>query len=544
MPIENPVIRGFNPDPSICKVGDDYYIATSTFEWYPGVQLHHSRDLANWKLVGHALDRESQLDMRGNPDSCGVWAPSLSYSDGLFWLAYTNVRRYDGNYKDTPNYVVTAESIGGPWSDPVYLNSSGFDPSLFHDTDGRKWLVNMVWDHRASMQHREMGRDLFGGIDLQQFDYRDGKLIGETYRIFHRSALGFTEAPHLLKRGEYYYLITAEGGTGYNHAVTHARSKTLTGPYELHPASHVLTSKDNPEARLQRVGHGQPCDGPEPGKMVHTFLCSRPLDGSRSVLGRETGIDFLYWGNDNWLYRKANSPVPANSIRHDQAQCKVSEQTTFLSEHGLSNQFQWLRSPHPDRLFSTSARPGWLRLFGRESIGSWFEQSLVARRQTEWVCSASVEVEFAPQHFQHQAGLVAYYNRYQFYYAYLTCDDEATTRLSIQACTGDWPEARLEYPIGEGEAIDSNSVFLRADIDCDQLQFYYKQTSNGEWQKLGSVLDASLLSDEGGRGEHASFTGNFLGIAAQDIAGHGYAADFRDFNYTTSPSPLIGDARV
>ena len=134
--ITNPILPGFNPDPSICRVGEDYYIATSTFEWYPGVQIHHSRDLVNWTLVKRPLDRASQLDMRGNPDSCGIWAPCLSHADGLFWLVYTDVKRYSG-FKDTHNYIVTAPSIDGPWSDPIHINSSGFDPSLFHDTDGR-----------------------------------------------------------------------------------------------------------------------------------------------------------------------------------------------------------------------------------------------------------------------------------------------------------------------------------------------------------------------------------------------------------------------
>ena len=145
--IVNPILPGFNADPSICRVGGDYYIATSTFEWYPGVQIHHSTDLVNWHLVKRPLDRASQLDMRGNPDSCGVWAPCLSYADGLFWLVYTDVKRLDGNFKDSHNYVVTASSIEGPWSDPAYVNSSGFDPSLFHDDDGRKWFLNMQWNH-------------------------------------------------------------------------------------------------------------------------------------------------------------------------------------------------------------------------------------------------------------------------------------------------------------------------------------------------------------------------------------------------------------
>src|SRR3954452_19741639 len=141
--IRNPILPGFNPDPACCRVGDDYYIATSTFEWYPGVQIHHSRDLAHWRLACRPLNRKSQLDMRGNPDSCGVWAPALTHADGLFWLIYTDVKRRLGNFKDTHNYLVTAPSIEGPWSDPIYMNSSGFDPSLFHDDDGRKGFFNM-----------------------------------------------------------------------------------------------------------------------------------------------------------------------------------------------------------------------------------------------------------------------------------------------------------------------------------------------------------------------------------------------------------------
>ena len=160
--IRNPILPGFNPDPSICRVGGDYYIATSTFEWYPGVQIHHSKDLVNWTLIGRPLTRASQLDMRGNPDSCGIWAPCLSHADGLFWLVYTDVKRYDGNFKDTHNYIVTARDIAGPWSEPFYANSSGFDPSLFHDDDGRKYLVNMLWDWRP-------GHNRFGGIVLQEY---------------------------------------------------------------------------------------------------------------------------------------------------------------------------------------------------------------------------------------------------------------------------------------------------------------------------------------------------------------------------------------
>ena len=145
--IQNPILRGFNPDPSITRVGDDYYVATSTFEWYPGVQIHHSRDLRNWRLLTRPLRRASQLDMRGDPDSCGVWAPCLRHYDGLFYLIYTDVKRYGRpsagaavgtSLRDMHNYLVTSPTIDGEWSDPVHVNSSGFDPSLFRDDDGRQ----------------------------------------------------------------------------------------------------------------------------------------------------------------------------------------------------------------------------------------------------------------------------------------------------------------------------------------------------------------------------------------------------------------------
>ncbi|HXI94251.1 MAG TPA: family 43 glycosylhydrolase, partial [Blastocatellia bacterium] len=200
--IQNPILRGFNPDPSIVRAGDDYYIATSTFEWFPGVQIHHSRDLMHWRLLSRPLNRPSQLNMLGDPDSCGVWAPCLSYDGGLFYLIYTDVKRYGrtsqpggvgAGLRDLHNYLVTCPTIDGQWSDPVYLNSSGFDPSLFHDDDRRKYLVNMLWDHRP-------GKNRFGGIVLQEYSAAQRKLVGERRNVFTGTSIGFTEAPHLYKR--------------------------------------------------------------------------------------------------------------------------------------------------------------------------------------------------------------------------------------------------------------------------------------------------------------------------------------------------------
>ncbi|MFA6291212.1 MAG: family 43 glycosylhydrolase, partial [Victivallales bacterium] len=188
--IKNPILTGFNPDPSFLRVGDDYYIATSTFEWFPGVQIHHSRDLVNWRLLCHPLSRLSQLDMRGCENSCGIWAPNLTYADGHFWLIYTNVRSCSGPWKDAPNYLVTAPEITGPWSEPVFLNASGFDPSLFHEKDGRKYLINMYWDGR-DIKHR------FAGIILQEYDPKMRQLTGPVTNIWQGSKHRITEGPNL-----------------------------------------------------------------------------------------------------------------------------------------------------------------------------------------------------------------------------------------------------------------------------------------------------------------------------------------------------------
>ena len=205
--VENPILRGFHPDPSICRVGDDYYIATSTFEWYHGIRIHHSRDLANWRLAAQPLNRPALLDLEGVPDSCGVWAPCLTWQDGLFYLLYTVVRRFDGNFKDTHNYLATCASVDGDWSVPVFLNSSGFDPSLYHAPDGRKWVLNMIWDHRPD-------RTFFGGICLQEYAPSERRQVGERALIFEGTEHDCTEGPHLYRYGDNHYLLTAEAGTG------------------------------------------------------------------------------------------------------------------------------------------------------------------------------------------------------------------------------------------------------------------------------------------------------------------------------------------
>jgi xylan 1,4-beta-xylosidase len=533
--ITNPVLPGFNPDPSFLRVSDDYYIATSTFEWYPGVQIHHSTDLINWTLACRPLSRASQLDMRGNPDSCGIWAPCLSFADGLFWLVYTDVKRFDGSFKDAHNYIVTAPSIEGPWSDPVYVNSSGFDPTLFHDDDGRKWFANMVWNHRASSGKGPAKQNIFGGILCQEWDAKAGKLIGPVTNIYHGTERGLVEGPHFFRRGGWYYLTTAEGGTGYDHAVTMARSRNILGPYETHPNLHLISSRDGPDALLQRAGHGQYVETRD-GEVYHSHLCSRPLAGIRkSPLGRETALQKCVWKDDGWLYLEHGGMVPELEVAAPKHAGAVTKLPAVYGRRDfdkptLPDEFQWLRTPHPERIFSLAARPGYLRLFGRESIGSWFEQAVVARRQEHHAFRAETCLDFDPRTFQQAAGLTYYYNRYKFHALMISFDEDKGRVLQILSCLGD-PDGRLTWTAVHVDIPPSGPVELAASVDGAVLRYSVKL--DGKWAPVGGPLDASLVSDEGGvRGEHGSFTGAFVGMAAFDITGQGAAADFDWFSYT------------
>jgi xylan 1,4-beta-xylosidase len=529
--IQNPILRGFNPDPSIVRVGDDYYIATSTFEWYPGVQIHHSRDLVHWRLLTRPLTRPSQLNMLGDPDSCGVWAPCLSYDGGLFYLIYTDVKRYGrttqpgsvgAGLRDMHNYLVTSPTIDGEWSDPIYLNSSGFDPSLFHDDDGRKYLVNMLWDHRP-------GQNRFAGIVLQEYSAVEKRLIGQRYVIFKGTSIGFTEAPHLYKRHGYYYLITAEGGTGWGHAVTMARSRALTGPYELHPDKYILTSRNRPDAILQRAGHADLVET-QSGETYLVYLCGRPLrNRGRCPLGRETAIQRMVWGADDWLYTEERDAFPlAQIIAPDLSPHQfpaIPERTDFDSPT-LPLDFQWLRSPWPDELFSLTERPGYLRLFGRETMGSVFRQALVARRQQAQCYHAATVVEFEPEHFQQQAGLICYYNGAKFHYLYISTDEAIGKHLRVMTCHPELPDV-FTTPI---PIVPNVPVSLRVEVDFERLRFAYR-VEGEEWRWLPEQFDASILSDEAGPPGPPNFTGAFVGMCCQDLAGTAHPADFDYFDY-------------
>ena len=524
--IQNPIIRGFNPDPAILRVDEDYYIVTSTFEWFPGYQIHHSRDLRNWQLVSRPLNRVSQLDMLGVPDSCGVWAPCLSYHDGIFYLLFTNVRSFDGAWKDMPNYVVMTDDILGEWSDPIYLNSSGFDASFFHDDDGRTWLTNMLMDHRDNK--------FFGGIVLQEYDKELQKLVGDIHYIFPGTELGRTEGPHIYKRNGYYYLLVAEGGTSYDHAMTLARSRDITGPYEVHPQNPIISAKDNPDLYLQKTGHGDFVETQD-GDWYAVFLASTPMTKyGRCILGRESAIEKVEWRDDDWLYL-------AHGGREPRAEVEAPDLPDFCFEPTptrlnfdtpeIDINFQALRIPMTEDWVNATDRPGFLRLYGRESLSSTFKQSLIARRIQAHHTEVATCVEFEPVSFQQMAGLVYYYNTYHYHYLHLFGNDDGSKKyVAIATCD----KYEFSGPIAQVEITDVERVYLKADFNGYDLQFYYA-IEEGNWQKIGPVLDGSILSDDYVEDfpnrYRPCFTGAFVGLCCQDLSGRNLHADFDWFEY-------------
>lgn len=520
--ITNPILPGFNPDPSILRVEDDYYIATSTFEWFPGVQIHHSRDLLHWRLLTRPLDRVSQLQMLGNPSSGGIWAPCLSYADGKFWLIYTDQKGLHEHNWDPNNYVVTAAEITGPWSEPTFLNASGIDPSLFHDEDGRKYLVNQFQDYRAH-------RPKFSGIVLQEYDPDSNTLVGPWRKIFEGTPLGITEGPHIYKRGGYYYLMTAEGGTGYRHSVTMARSKDIWGPYEVDPQNPIVTSSDRPDAELQKAGHASIVET-QNGEWYLVHLCGRPLPPNRRcTLGRETAIQKVAWTDDGWLRLADGGHTPATTVPGPDLQAhpfeSESERDDFDSGE-LSIHFQTLRVPAHERWLSLTARPGFLRLRGRESLSSRHEQSIVARRWQAFAFEAETCVEFAPTCFKQSAGLICFYDIQNWYYLAVTHDEGLGKCVTVMfSDNGRYGEIGVDHGVSVGGAA---RVYLKANVDHSALTFSLSRDGTN-WQSINRTFDASKLSDE--YCKEGRFTGAFVGLCCQDQLFHSAEADFDYFTY-------------
>jgi len=542
--IHNPILPGFHPDPSICRAGDDYYIANSTFQWWPGVAISHSRDLAHWELVSYALTRRSQLEMDRIPDSGGIWAPCLSYNpeEKLFYLIYTVVNRHSVRSPiETPNFLVTARDVRGPWSEPVLLNYSGFDPSLFHDDDGRSWLVNMYMDDRPAQKL------FFAGVLLQEYSKKRKQLVGPVRNIYLGTELGATEGPHLFRRNGWYYLIVAEGGTGYGHAMTMARSRKIAGPYVPHPGNPIMTARTT-QLPIQKAGHGQLVETPQ-GEWYGVYLCGRPRNGNYCILGRETGIERGTWGRDGWFHFDSPHPrfeVPAPEVAPTTASKTIrqgekgpaansyaygqKERRDDFNRKKLGLEWNTPRIPLGD-MGSLTARPGFLRLRGQpHPLETNRGQALVARRIEDRDFTASTLMEYRPGAGPvacawQCAGLVCFYSHTNYYWLRVARDEKLGIIVELMKRHGETRSIEGRIPAGNWRRFH-----LRVTARNDRFQFAASRDGMS-WKKTGAPQDGNLLSDEASAPFGFSFTGAYVGMAAIDLSGARVAADFDWFDY-------------
>lgn len=513
--IVNPVLKGFHPDPCFCKANHKYYLITSTFEWVPGITLYESDDLVNWTLKGGILDC---LDLRGIPDSAGIWAPSLSYDGERFYLVYTICKQIDGYFKDVENYVITSTSIDGPWSEPVFINASGFDPSMFHE-DGKHYILNPQWDARPIEGHKK-----FNGLILQEFDFEKG-MVGESKVVFQGSQTGGAEGPHLMKKDDYYYILAAEGGTGRHHSIAVARSKNIWGPYELSPYHPLITSWQK-ETILKKSGHGNFVET-DNGEWYMVHLCARYFeDKDVCLLGRETSIQKIEWIN-GWPRMIQGDCTPLLEVEAPKGTRKQIESLDYKTnfKNICFAKEGWLSLRRPFHKKVKLCQEG-IEIKGQDSLTSLFDQALIARRINSFDFEAQTKVSFNPYHYSQTAGLTCYYNTKAFYYLYVGYNEIKKQRVLSILCNDNMNfneilQGDYVYVPSEVQYIDLKVVVHQRD-----LQFYYS-FDDTNYKKIGPILDISILSDEHVQGW--TYTGAVVGICAVDTFNKDTKAVFTTF---------------
>lgn len=538
--IKNPILSGFNPDPCICRKGEDYYMAVSSFEWFPGIPIYHSKDLKNWELYTHVLTDDSVVDLKKLPSAKGIWAPCLTYceEEDLFYVVYGVMNSMNARYFDVDNYLITAKDIKGPWSEPVYIHSSGFDASILHDDDGRKYIVSLEWETRE-------GYEKPGAICMVEYSKEKKEIVGYPKRIWSGGTdRGCIEAPHLTKRGDYYYIMCAEGGTGYGHSVTMGRSKNVWGPYEGDPTNPILTSIPgdfyerhdpdhlkpkyfNPESVLQKSGHGSYVET-QLGEVYMVHLTARPfVPELRCTLGRETAIQKMKWTDDGWLRMYDDSNLAKEYVEESKLpEYKVPEipdLDDFDSEE-LGLQYYAPRIM-PSSFADVKARPGYVRIRGQESRCSLNKVSILARKLTSVYATVTTKMEFKPEVHQHSAGLIMYYDNMN--YIYLRKYYSETLGQSALSVIHLENGEKTEF-LNTRIPVEECPVYLR--LKVEGRQSYFEWSYDGEnYKKIGKVFDTTKFSDE--YCKYGEFTGTFVGLTCADRVLHKHYADFDFFNY-------------
>jgi xylan 1,4-beta-xylosidase len=538
--MKNPIFPGFNPDPCICKAGDDYFVIVSSFEWMPALPIYHSKDLKNWELYTHVIRSEEQADIRKLPSAKGIWAPCLTYceEEKLFYVIYGVMNSMNARYFDVDNYLITASDIKGPWSDPIYLHSAGFDASSLHDDNGKKYIVSLEWETRE-------GYEKPGAVCIAEYSPVEKKIIGYPKRFWQGGTdRGCIEAPHLYKRKGFYYIMCAEGGTGYGHSVTMGRSENVWGPYEKDPKNPIVTSipgefnerRDpdhlkpkyyNPESMLQKSGHGSYVEN-ELGEVYLVHLTARPfVPELRCTLGRETAMQKMMWTDDGWLRMADQSNLAKESFEESKLPEYPLPQIPVFDDFNSDTLGIQYYAPRisPDSFTDVKARPGYVRIRGQESRTSLNKVSILARKLTSVNAVITTKMEFKPEIYQHSAGLILYYDNMNYinlrkYYSQ-TLGQSAISVIQLENGT------RTEY-LDTRTPVKDVPVYFRLRIE-NRKTFFEWSYDGEEYFRIGKEFDTTKFSDE--YCKYGEFTGTFVGMTCADRMFHQHYADFDFFEY-------------
>jgi len=511
----SPVIPGYNADPSSCRVGSDYYTITSTSEYFPGIPVYHSRDLVSWKMIGHVLSRPSQLTLDSVECARGVFAPTIRYHRGTFYVICTLTGVAKGN--PSGNFIVTSKNPAGPWSEPVWLpDVPGIDPSLFFDDDGKVYIHgNFTPSTRLFDKHRDIWQ--------AELDMATNRLVSKPETIlntsdFHnrelidrgvQNGLNNFEAPHIYKKDNWYYLVIAHGGTFHNHAISIFRSRQIQGPYENNPLNPILTHRNlSLEAPITSTGHADFIETPD-GKWWMVYLARRPYGGDIHILGRETFLASINW-KDGWPIVNPHGNTgkfnleSTNSTDSDHPDKHIVTIRDEFSDSQLAPDWTFLRTPH-EPWWSLISNKGYLTMQLRsEKVSEIQNPSFIGRRlQTEnaYFCA---KMEYKPVTHNEEAGLVVIRDRKN--YLKFTVSLEKEKRV-VKVHKRSLPNA-TDLQLA---ALEDSEDKLLLRIDSKGVLFSFSVSSDGtEWHNVLSDVDARFL----GMPEAGRFTGTFIGMYA------------------------------
>ncbi|MFD1316382.1 glycoside hydrolase family 43 protein [Namhaeicola litoreus] len=494
----NPIIAGFNPDPSVCRVGDDYYLVTSTFEYFPGVPIYHSKDLVNWTMIGHVLHRPEQLDLDGVASTAGIYAPTLRYHEGTFYMITTLITNREGT-KPKGNFIVTAKNPAGPWSSPHWIDGApGIDPSLFFDDDGKAYYCG---NRNAENQEFRAEKQIWiQEIDLQNFKLKGkiGTLDSKPYYIndIIGSAVAF-EAPHIYKKDGVYYLLIAHGGTGMGHAVSIWKSHTPYGPWEDNPDNPILTHRGDTSG-INATGHADVFQTQD-GDWWSVFLAVRSTDEKNNVMGRETFLAPVDWSG-TWPIYNPKGEVSRTAFTHDAPKLFGGTQKDFNFKDSFSNEtldLNWsmIRTPR-STWWDLKTTMGKLKLLLRpDEIKNYEQPSFLGLRVPDMKIESEVNLDFTPATPSECAGL-AFERGHDEEWTLVKelIDDKAVVSVFYNG----------EKKLGQYQLKSEKTITLKIKLDDFKMSFFVKEDTN--WEKIAEADASSLGFPPAGR-----FTGSMVG---------------------------------